>query len=57
MGNPIGFDISIVRKFKKIYGDVGAKFMVKKLRNQTKFIKVNSIKSFKDFDKVSDFRI
>tara|TARA_B110000003_G_C16579480_1_gene507508 strand:- start:151 stop:726 length:576 start_codon:yes stop_codon:yes gene_type:complete len=57
MGNPIGFDISIVRKFKKIYGDVGAKFMVKKLRNQTKFIRVNSIKSFKDFDKVSDFRI
>ena len=30
--------------------------MVKRLKNKTKFIKINSAKSFKDFDKVSDFR-
>ena len=56
VGNPIGFDISIVKKLKKIKGDFGAKFMVKRLKNETKFIKINSLKSFKDFDKVSDFR-
>ena len=45
-----------MKKFKRIKGDVGAKFMVKRLKNETKFIKVNSLKYFKDFDKVSDFR-
>ena len=55
-GNPIGFDISIMKKFKKIKGDVGAKFMVKRLKKETKFIRINNLKSFKDFDKVSDFR-
>ena len=56
VGNPIGFDISTVKKFKRIKGDFGAKFMVKRLKNETKFITINSLKSFKDFDKVSDFR-
>ena len=56
VGNPIGFDISIMKKFKKINGDVGAKFMVKRLKKETKFIRINNLKSFKDFDKVSDFR-
>ena len=31
VGNPIGFDASIMKKFKRIKGDVGAKFMVKRL--------------------------
>ena len=56
IGNPIGFDISIIKKFKRIKGDVGAKFMVKRLKKETKFIRINNLKSFKDFDKVSDFR-
>ena len=56
VGNPIGFDVSIMKKFKRIKGDVGAKFMVKRLKNETKFIKINSLKSLKDFDKFSDFR-
>ena len=56
VGSPIGLDISIMKKFKKINGDVGAKFMVKRLKKETKFIKINNLKSFKDFDKVSDFR-
>ena len=46
----------IMKKFKRIKGDVGAKFMVKRLKKETKFIKINNLKSFKDFDKVSDFR-
>ena len=56
VGNPIGFDISVIKKFKRIKGDVGAKFMVKRLKNETKFIKIGNLKSFKDFDKASDFR-
>ena len=56
VGNPIGFDISIMKKFKRIKGDVGAKFMVKRLKKETKFIRINNLKSFKDFDKVSDFK-
>ena len=56
VGNPIGFDISLIKKFKNIKGQFGAKFMVKRLKNRTNFIKTMSIKSFKDFDKASDFR-
>ena len=56
IGNPIGFDISLTNKFKNIKGKLGAKFMVKRLKNKTKFIKTSSAKSFKDFDKASDFR-
>ncbi len=56
LGNPIGFDISTLNKFKKIKGDLGAKHMVKKLRNSSNFIEVSSKKIFKDFDKISDFR-
>ena len=57
IGNPIGFDISILKKFKKIKGNVGAKYMVKRLNHSTNFIKVSSSKVFKDFDKASDFRV
>ena len=57
IGNPIGFDLSLRKKFKNIKGKFGAKFMVKRLKNKTKFIKTNSPKSFKDFDKDSDFRV
>ena len=42
VGNPVGFDISILNKFKKIKGNIGAKFMVKKLKKNTNFIKVSS---------------
>ncbi len=56
VGNPIGFDSSLIKKFKNIKGQFGAKYMVKRLKNRTNFIKTMSIKSFKDFDKVSDFR-
>ncbi|WP_072091244.1 nucleotidyltransferase family protein [Candidatus Pelagibacter communis] len=56
LGNPIGFDISLIKKFKNIKGEFGAKFIVKRLKNRTNFINTSSLKSFKDFDKVSDFR-
>ena len=56
LGNPIGFDISLIKKLENIKGQFGAKFMVKRLKNRTNFINTSSLKSFKDFDKVSDFR-
>ena len=55
IGNPIGFDISVLSKFKKIKGEYGAKFMVKRLKKRTNFIKVTSNKVFKDFDLKKDF--
>ena len=55
IGNPIGFDSSILNKFKRMRGDVGAKFMVKRLKENTNFIKVLSNRVFKDLDLKKDF--
>ena len=55
VGNPIGFKTSILNKFKKIKGNFGAKFLVKRLNKNTNFIKVSSKKIFKDFDYKKDF--
>ena len=57
IGNPIGFDSSVLTKFKRMKGDVGAKFMVKRLNNNTNFIKVLSKKVFKDLDLRKDFNL
>ena len=55
IGNPIGFNISVLNKFKKIKGDIGAKYMVRRLKKNTNFIKVTSKKIFKDLDLKKDF--
>ena len=55
IGNPIGFNISIINKFKKIKGDIGAKYIVKKLTKNTNFIKVSTNKIFKDINLKKDF--
>ena len=55
MGNPMGFDSSVITKFQRMRGDFGAKFMVKRLKNNTNFIKVLSKKVFKDLDLRKDF--
>ena len=55
VGNPIGFKTTILKKFRKIKGNFGAKFMVKRLKKNTNFIKVSSEKIFKDFDYKKDF--
>ena len=55
IGNPIGFDSSVLTKFKRMKGDIGAKFMVKRLKNNTNFIKVLSKRVFKDLDLIKDF--
>ena len=55
VGNPIGFNTLMLKKFKKIKGSFGAKFMVKRLKKNTNFIKVSSEKIFKDLDYKKDF--
>ena len=55
IGNPIGFDSLLLAKFKRMKGEVGAKFMVKRLKKNTNFIKVLSKKVFKDLDLRKDF--
>ena len=55
IGNPIGFDISVITKFKRMKGDIGAKFVVKRLKKNTNFIKVLSKRVFKDLDLRRDF--
>ena len=55
IGNPIGFNRKVIRKFKKISGDTGAKYMVKRLKNNTNYLKVNSPKIFRDLDVRKDF--
>ena len=55
IGNPIGFDNLVLKKFRRIKGDIGAKFMVKRLKNSTNFIKVSNRSVFKDFDLKKDF--
>ncbi len=55
IGNPIGFNIKALNKFKKIKGDIGAKYIVKRLKSNTNYIEVRSKKIFKDIDKISDF--
>ena len=46
---------SVLIKFKRMKGDVGAKFMVKRFKNNSYFIKVLSKKVFKDLDLRKDF--
>jgi len=55
IGNPIGFDSSVLTRFKRMRGDAGARFMVKRLKNNTNFIKVLSKRVFKDLDLRKDF--
>ena len=56
VGNPIGFNNKLKKKFSNLKGKYGAKFMVKRLTKETNFIRVSSELRFKDFDKKSDFR-
>ncbi len=55
IGNPVGFSISILKKFKQIKGDYGAKFILAKAKKNINFIKVSSSKTFKDLDNENDF--
>ncbi len=55
IGNPIGFKISMINKLKKISGNKGAKFIIKRNRPKIKYIRTKSLGIFKDIDLIKDF--
>ena len=55
LGNPIGFKISMIKKFKKISGDVGAKNIIKQNHKFLKRIPVKSKSIFKNFNFKKNF--
>ena len=57
IGNPIGFNISMIKILNKIKGDTGAKKMVKSNKKKLNLIKINSKSIFKDFNTQRDFSL
>ncbi len=55
IGNPIGFKLSMVNQLKKISGNRGAKFLVKRNKSKIKYIRTKSLDIFKDIDLNKDF--
>ena len=55
IGNPIGFKLSMINQLKKISGDKGAKFIIKRNRLKIKYIRTKSLGIFKDIDLIKDF--
>ena len=55
IGNPIGFKLSMINQLKKIYGNRGAKFIIKRNRSKIKYIRTKSLGVFKDIDLIKDF--
>ena len=57
IGNPIGFNIYMIKILNKIKGDTGAKKMVKSNKKKLNLIKINSKSIFKDFNTQRDFSL
>ena len=55
IGNPIGFKLSMINQLKKISGNRGAKFIIKRNRSKIKYIRTKSLGIFKDIDLNKDF--
>ena len=55
IGNPIGFKLSMINQLKKITGNRGAKFIIKRNRSKIKYIRTKSLGIFKDIDLNKDF--
>ncbi|SVC44615.1 uncharacterized protein METZ01_LOCUS297469 [marine metagenome] len=55
IGNPIGFKLSMINQLKKISGNRGAKFIIKRNRSKIKYIRTKSLGIFKDIDLIKDF--
>ena len=55
IGNPIGFKLSMINQLKKISGNKGAKFIIKRNRPKIKYIRTKSLGIFKDIDLIKDF--
>ena len=55
IGNPIGFKLSMVNQLKKISGNRGAKFIIKRNKSKIKYIRTKSLGIFRDIDSNKDF--
>ena len=55
IGNPIGFKLSMVNQLKKISGNRGAKFIIKRNKSKIKYIRAKSLGIFRDIDLNKDF--
>ena len=55
IGNPIGFKLSMINQLKKISGNRGAKFIIKRNKSKIKYIRTKSLGIFKDIDLIKDF--
>ena len=55
IGNPIGFKLSMTNQLKKISGNRGAKFIIKRNKSKIKYIRTKSLGIFKDIDLNKDF--
>ena len=55
IGNPIGFKLSMINQLKKISGNRGAKFIIKRNKSKIKYIRAKSLGIFRDIDLNKDF--
>ena len=54
-GNPLAFKYSMIKSFKKITGDIGAKKLIRLNKSKVKFVKIKSKSILIDFDQLKDF--
>jgi len=55
VGNPLAFKYSMIKSFRKIKGDRGAKKLIRSNKSMVKKVKVNSKSILIDFDQPKDF--
>ena len=55
IGNPLAFKYSMIKSFKKIKGDRGAKKLIRSYQSKVQLVKVNSRSILIDFDRSKDF--
>ena len=55
VGNPLAFKYSMIKSFRKIKGDRGAKKLIRLNKSKVQMIKVNSKSILIDFDQLKDF--
>ena len=55
IGNPLAFKYSMIKSFRKIKGDKGAKKLIRLNKSKVQMIKVNSKSILIDFDQLTDF--
>ena len=55
VGNPLSFKYSMIKAFRKIKGDRGAKKLIRSNKSKVQLVKVKSKSILIDFDQLKDF--